>query len=798
MENSIEISVIIPHFRGPAFLRDALDSLRCQEYPDMEIILIKDGCGEEIDVVLEDYSDLNLKVLDTGAAHKAPKGVAVARNMGLREAKGNYILFLDSDDYISEGFIAAMLEKASNNPDAMIRSKKTKTIFKRESQLAKEEEKRIRREQQAENADAEDDYEEEDTDREADAEIEGDAESETEIEGEGEGEGEGTEQIEEAGTVIERNKFGSATVLGMLIPRRFIDTEFSEEYRYYSDLPFMMKLCRNAPILRCKLVRYYKRSHNDAIRMPSLLQEEAEGKLEEFVRSLQESWATAEKGPLYQPVLTSKYALSIENFNPNLSYIENYTLAYVLRKLTKGKHPAGLVKWTNDDMALFTQFLVKVPKRKIKKYNFWKRKILKKIIKSNIKGARRTAEFYSMKRKKRGLFGTPLQWKWNIYKRIFRKMSVRQDFVFFESFLGRSYADSPRYIYEYMLKLREDGKLGEETVIPQNARFVWMIMNKGAKIPGKHKAVKQYSLRYFYYIARSAFWITNMRQPSWYVKREGVTLLECWHGTPLKRLAFDMEDVHSFSPKYKMTVYNQSRMWDHLLSDNHFSTECFKSCFIFPEDRILELGYPRNDPLYSPERDEKSREIKKKLGIPLDKKVVLYAPTWRDDDYYGPGRYKFELPLDLEMMKKLRNEYYFVLRTHYFIADHLNIPEEDADFVQDQSRYNDIDDLYLISDVLITDYSSVFFDFANLRRPILFFVYDFEKYAGVLRGFYFDMTTGCPGPLLKTNEEVLDALENIGAVEEEYSEKYKEFCDKFCYLDDGHATERIVNRVFGF
>ena len=246
-----------------------------------------------------------------------------------------------------------------------------------------------------------------------------------------------------------------------------------------------------------------------------------------------------------------------------------------------------------------------------------------------------------------------------------------------------------------------------------------------------------------------------------------------------------------------MTVYKQSRNWDYLLSDNRFSTECFKSAFLYPEEKILELGYPRNDLLYGDDRDERARKIKEKLGIPTDKKVVLYAPTWRDDDYYGPAKYRFSLPLDLEMMKSLRDRYFFILRTHYFIADNLEIPEEDNDFVMDQSRYNDIGELYLISDILITDYSSVFFDFANLRRPILFFVYDFDKYASVLRGFYFDMTTGCPGPLLKTNEEVLDALENIDVVTREYKDKYKEFCDKFCYLDDGHASDRIVKRVFG-
>ncbi len=773
----MKISVIIPHYRGKAYLKDALESLKLQEYPDIEVLLIKDGCDEDLEDLLEEYRILNIRLFDTGAKPGKPKGVPVARNIGLKNQSGDYVFFLDSDDYLSDGYFNALMDMAEKYPEVMIRSRKKKTYFKREGQLLREEQKRQLLEQQAESSETDDD----------DAENPEDTNEGDELD----------EMSEDIEAVQEKYKFGSATVLGTLIPQKFIDTVFDEKYRYYSDLPFMAKICRNVPVLSCKEVRYYKRTHNDAIRMPSLLQEEVEGKSLEFLNSLNDAWKYAGEGPKYTPVLTSEYALSRPNFNPNLSYIETYTLNYVLRKLTKGKHPVGLTKWTDKEIGAFTPFFEKIPAAKIKRYNFWKRKIIKKIAAGNITGARKTANLYSMKRKKRGLLGTPMQWKWNIYKRIFRKKPVRKDIVLFESFLGRSYGDSPRYIYEYLVKLQSEGRLSKETNIPDNATFIWMIDNKAAKIPGKHKQVKFNSLKYFYYVARCSVWVTNMRQPSWYVKREGVTLLECWHGTPLKRLVFDMEDVYSASPKYKMTVYNQSRMWDYLISDNRFSTECFMSCFLFPKERILELGYPRNDLLYGDDREERARAVKEKLGIPLDKKVVLYAPTWRDDDYYGPAQYKFDLPLDLEMMKSLRDEYYFVLRTHYFIADHLNIPKEDADFVSDQSRYNDIGELYLISDILITDYSSVFFDFANLRRPILFYVYDFEKYAGVLRGFYFDMTTGCPGPLLKTNEEILDALRNIDKVEAEYADKYKEFCDRFCYLDDGQASERIVKKVFG-
>ena len=777
----MKISVIVPHFRGENYLRDCLESLRVQEYPELEVFIVKDGSADDVEKIAGEYGELDIKILTTNAKQGKPKGVAAARNVGLKSAKGDFVFFLDSDDYLSDGALDALIAKAEENPGMMVRLLKKKTWFKRESQLQKEEERRLQKELEAAEAaeESDDEYGEEAVDlTEADENMSdefGDEFGEDEV--------------------LIHYWYGSATALGILIPRELITEGFNEEYTYYSDLPFMTRLCTKTHIVNRrknmvteKRVRYYKRSHNDSVRTPSLLQIEAEGKKEEFLKSLNDAWTYAE----------AHGQSNEEGKNVNLAYLENYVISYILRKLTKGKHPQGL-KWTDEEIGKFVPYMEKIPKYKFKRkrYRFWKRKIMKKLAKGNVIGARKTAEFYSMLKKKRGLFGTPMQWKWNIYKRIFRKKPIKKNLILFESFLGRSYGDSCRYIYEYMLKLQAEGRLDKGDIIGENPEFVWCIDNKAAKIPGKHKEVKQFSLRYFYYVARCSVWINNMRQPAWYEKRPGVTFLECWHGTPLKRLVFDMEDVHSFSPKYKMTVYKQSRNWDYLISDNHFSTECFKSCFLYPEEKILELGYPRNDLLYGDDRDERARKIKEKLGVPLDKKVVLYAPTWRDDDYYGPAQYRFDLPLDLEMMKKLKSEYFFILRTHYFIADHLNIPKEDRDFVMDQSRYNDIGELYLISDVLITDYSSVFFDFANLRRPILFFVYDLEKYAGVLRGFYFDMTTGCPGPLLKTNEEILDALENLDAVTREYEDKYREFCDKFCYLDDGHASERIVKKVFG-
>ena len=295
---------------------------------------------------------------------------------------------------------------------------------------------------------------------------------------------------------------------------------------------------------------------------------------------------------------------------------------------------------------------------------------------------------------------------------------------------------------------------------------------------------------------RSKYWILNMKQPLSVPKREDTVLLETWHGTPLKRLAFDLNDVVGGVSNYKDKFYRQKENWDYLLSDNPFSTEKFQSCFMYPKEKILEYGYPANDPLYAPDREERARKIKEKLGIPADKKVIMYAPTWRDDNYYEIGQFKFDLDLDVNRLEKeFGDEYVLLLRLHYLVVEALDMSKY-GKFAVNGSAYDDVTDLYLITDILITDYSSVFFDFANLKRPVLYYTYDLERYRDVLHGFYLSMEDDLPGPMLLTNDEVVDAIKNIDQIQEKYKDRYEEFYNRFCCIDDGHATERVVSKIF--
>ena len=118
-----------------------------------------------------------------------------------------------------------------------------------------------------------------------------------------------------------------------------------------------------------------------------------------------------------------------------------------------------------------------------------------------------------------------------------------------------------------------------------------------------------------------------------------------------------------------------------------------------------------------------------------------------------------------------------------------------GNFAINVTGYPDITDLYLISDVLVTDYSSTMFDFAGTGRPMLFFTYDLDRYRDTLRGFYFDFEATAPGPLLSTSDDVIEALRDIGRIERSYQAAYAAFRARYCSLDDGHAAARAVDRL---
>src|SRR5690606_28064040 len=196
--------------------------------------------------------------------------------------------------------------------------------------------------------------------------------------------------------------------------------------------------------------------------------------------------------------------------------------------------------------------------------------------------------------------------------------------------------------------------------------------------------------------------------------------------TPLKKMLYDLKEVHGRSDDYVERVGNAVKNWDYLISPSPYATKAFKSAFRFNK-KILEVGYPRNDIFYKEERHQLAKTVKNKLHIPKNKKVILYAPTFRDNQTLQKNKFYFDINLDMHKMKeKLGEDYVLLLRMHVIVKNKIEIDETLQSFVYDVSNYPDIQELLLITDILITDYSSVMFDFANTEKPMLFYTYDLE------------------------------------------------------------------------
>lgn len=378
-----------------------------------------------------------------------------------------------------------------------------------------------------------------------------------------------------------------------------------------------------------------------------------------------------------------------------------------------------------------------------------------------------------------------------VYMFLFKLASylpVKKNVIMFESFYGKQYSDNPRAIYEYMSVHNPD------YILYWSAHKDYLTIFEKYQVPH----IKRFSIKWLFYMARAQYWVSNSRLPLWLPKPKHTTYIQTWHGTPLKKLAIDVREAHvpgTNTKKYKEDYIKEAEKWDYLISPNHYSTKIFRRAFQF-EQIMLECGYPRNDFLLNYHEEQSITQIKKKLDLPTHKKIILYAPTWRDNQFYDVGRYKFSVHLDLLKMKEaLGDDYVVVLRTHYLVAENIDIADFDG-FVYDFSHREDIRELYVVADILITDYSSVFFDFAILKRPMIFFVYDIEEYRDNLRGFYFDFEKKAPGLLTKSTEEVIAEVKRIDRDGFTPTKEIEAFYDKFCYLEDGQATKRVVETLF--
>lgn len=353
--------------------------------------------------------------------------------------------------------------------------------------------------------------------------------------------------------------------------------------------------------------------------------------------------------------------------------------------------------------------------------------------------------------------------------------------VVFESNLGRQFTGNPRAVYDELVERGDDRK----KVIIANKP----VRNRDPKTT----VVKRNSPGFFWNLARAKYWVNNQNFPHYIRRRKNGVYIQTWHGTPLKRMFHDQAAIVGRDSGYVARVQKSVAQWSRLVSPNSFTTNAIRSSYGYTGP-AHEIGYPRNDVLSSPRREEVTEAVRQRLGLDSDKVVVLYAPTFRDDKPTERGRFAFEWPFSpAEFYDTLGSEVVLLVRTHSVVNTKPRIPSELSANIIDVSNYPDIQELFLVSDMLVTDYSSVFFDYAILQRPMIFYAYDLENYRDDIRGFYLDYTTDLPGPVVTDSAALFETIGEYIKEPPDCAAANETFLARFTPHEDGAASARVAD-----
>lgn len=363
---------------------------------------------------------------------------------------------------------------------------------------------------------------------------------------------------------------------------------------------------------------------------------------------------------------------------------------------------------------------------------------------------------------------------YNLFNAILRllRVFIRIDnkLIFINSYGGRKYDDSPKEI---------------STAILEDPRFTDYKIKWAFHEPSKYningvEKVKTDTIYYFITALKSRVWITNSSfERGLKFKNTNTIYFNTWHGTPLKKMGSDIVGDKSF--------HADESGFDIMMSQGSYETEIFSRVYNIPNKNFLEVGLPRNDVLANYTDDQRT-SIRNSLGLPSNKLVVLYCPTFREyekDKDYGVV---MAPPMDLKKWaESLSDNYVLLVRAHYEVSKVMSIT--DNDFVRDMTSYPCLNDLLIASDILVSDYSSVFFDYSITNKPMLHFAYDYDKYA-LVRGVYFDIREKLNGG--SNEDELIELLLHLDMKEE--SKRSKEFRSEFVNYY-GNATKSAVDWI---
>ncbi|MCW3008321.1 MAG: putative glycosyltransferase [Solirubrobacterales bacterium] len=353
-----------------------------------------------------------------------------------------------------------------------------------------------------------------------------------------------------------------------------------------------------------------------------------------------------------------------------------------------------------------------------------------------------------------------------------------RDIVAYSSFGGRQYSDSPRAIHQELV--RRDLPL----------EHVWVVRDGLCNVAPGTRVVREGSREHHELLAVARYVVVNDHPPDWFVRRSDQVCLHTWSGVPLKRQGPEAPRLRLGGARKAPGAAENLHV---VVAPNDLSADILRRAY-GDEPQMLVTGLPRDDVLQAVSPAAADR-LRQRLGLGAQTRTVLYAPTYRDHLVDGRGGYRLDSRLDVDRLRSAVGEDTVILyRKHPYVEE--RVPVTADGFVRDVSSYPDTTELLSAADVLVTDYSSAMFDFANSGRPMLFYTYDLELYENDVRGFSFDFAGQAPGPLLRTGEQLVEALSEVDGVRQEYDTAYRRFRSDHCALDDGQATARVVDQVF--
>ena len=726
---AVSLSVVLPVYGVADYLPRCLDSVLAADLPGLQVVAVDDCSPDRSGAILDEYAarDPRLTVLHLDAN----RGLGGAREAGLEQATGDYVWFVDSDDWLADGAVRAVAERlAADRPDVLV------TGFARVFP---------------------DGSVEPDTWRGAMADA------------------------PDTLTLAERpallNMILSAW--NKVVRRDFLlglDVRFGDGYYEDISVTYPLLLAAERISLLPQELYFYRREREGAITNT------ASPRHADVFAQYDAVFAFLDRRPEIPAALrrlvfdrTVKQAVTVLD-TPGLVPAElraeffHRASAHFRRHRPEGYgYPGGLrgVQYRLVDRDAWGAYQRLRPLQALPR-------TVRRSARRSVPLAKRAVRSTA----RRGLSAA------------YRRLPLDQNLAVYAAYWYRGYACNPAAIYE---KARE---------LAPAVRGVWVVQTRaqGAAMPPDVPWVLENTPAYLKLMCTAKYLVNNVNFPHTAVKRPGSVHVQTQHGTPLKYLGLDLRDRPEAADGMDFDrLLEHVARWDYLVSPNPHSTAAFGRAY--PGDyQVLETGYPRNDRLVNATPEEGSG-IRERLGIPSGSTAVLYAPTHREQQA------EYVSALDLEALAAaLGPDYTLLVRTHYFYArpdgaDAAAGADRDeaggAARILDVSRHASVEDLYLAADVLVTDYSSVMFDYAVLDRPMVVFAPDWDDYRRI-RGVYFDLMEQPPGLVTTTQEALTAALADRSASGFGGTEAAKlraAFRERFCPWDDGGAAERVVRAV---